>query len=59
MRKIKIRWRCNETAEVYEQVFEVDEDCTDYDIDDLVYDEVMEHISWGWEEVNNDNDCKV
>ena len=34
-----------------EDVIEIPDDLTEYEIDDIVYDSVMEHVGWTWEEV--------
>jgi hypothetical protein len=49
----KIKWWCDNgfVGAEHEGEIELSDDYTDEEIDDYVYEEVMSHISWGWEEV--------
>lgn len=45
----KVRYYIETDAGAFEDTIEVDEDMTDEEISDIVYDEVLAQIGWGWE----------
>lgn len=49
MKKIRVYLQVDDM--VGEDVIEIPDDLTEYEIDDIVYDSVMEHVGWSWEEV--------
>lgn len=49
MKKIRVYLQVDDT--VGDDIIEIPDDLTEYEIDDIVYDSIMEHVRWSWEEV--------
>ena len=49
MKKIRVYLQVDDMD--VEDVIEVPDDLTKYEINDIVYDSIMEHVGWSWEEV--------
>ncbi len=54
----KIRWWCDTgfAGDVHEGEVELSDDYTDEEISDYVYEEVLNYITWGWNEVNDEDE---
>lgn len=44
----KIEWYCDTGLD---GTLEVEDNCTDEEITDYVYEEILSHLNWNWEEV--------
>ena len=54
----KIRWWCDTgfAGDVHEGEVELSDDYTDEEISDYVYEEVLNYITCGWNEVNDEDE---
>ena len=54
----KIKWWCDTgfVGAKHEGEMELPDDYTDEEISDYVYEEILNYITWGWNDVNYENE---
>lgn len=51
-----IEWWCRIGDAIHKGKLKIPNDSTEEEISDYVYEEVISNLSWGWNEVNDENE---